>query len=55
MRFMKIRWTLILPEPFKAYQSRVRVEAAKHSEGNHRAGGIRTQNAMVRAWKVSTT
>lgn len=37
---------------FRAFQASVRVDAAKRAEGNRRAGGLRTQKAMVRAWEV---
>jgi hypothetical protein len=39
-------------ESFGAFQKRVRVNAAKRAEGNRRAGGLKTQRAMVRAWEV---
>lgn len=39
-------------EGFRAFQTRVRVDAAKRAEGNRRAGGLRTQRAMVRAWEA---
>ena len=39
-------------EGFKAYQTRVRVDAAKRAEGNRRRGGVRTQAAVVRSWMV---
>ena len=34
------------------FQKRVRVTAAKRAEGNRRTGGLKTQRAMVKAWKV---
>jgi hypothetical protein len=43
-------WTA---EQKKAFRIRTRVDAAKRTEGNRRAGGRKTQNAMVRAWNVS--
>jgi hypothetical protein len=42
-----------LPRAYKKYQASVRVEAAKRAEGNRRAGGLKTQKAMVRSWDVS--
>jgi hypothetical protein len=39
-------------EGFVAFQKRVRVTAAKRAEGNRRAGGLKTQRAMVKAWDV---
>jgi hypothetical protein len=39
-------------QSFRAFQTRVRVDAAKRAEGNWRAGGLRTQRAMVKAWEV---
>ena len=38
---------------FKAFQRQVRVEETRRAEGNRRAGGIKTQRAMVKAWEVS--
>lgn len=40
------------PSSFTAFQTQTRIQAAKRSEGNRRAGGIKTQKAMVRAWEV---
>jgi len=37
---------------FEAFQTTVRVAVAKRAEGNRRAGGQQTQQAMVKAWKV---
>jgi hypothetical protein len=37
---------------FEELRKRVRVEATQHAEANRRAGGIKTQRAMVRAWEV---
>ncbi|KAJ7675075.1 hypothetical protein B0H17DRAFT_1140512 [Mycena rosella] len=34
----------------KAFRTRVRVEAVQRAEGNRRAGGLKTQTAMVKAW-----
>jgi hypothetical protein len=39
-------------EGFVAFQKRIRVTAAKRAEGNRRAGGLKTQRAMVKAWDV---
>ena len=39
-------------QSFRAFQTRVRADAAKRAEGNRCAGGLRTQRAMVRAWEV---
>ncbi|KAJ7501390.1 hypothetical protein B0H11DRAFT_1713632, partial [Mycena galericulata] len=36
------------------FRIRVRVDAARRAEGNRRAGGIKTQNAMVKAWREFT-
>ncbi|KAJ7857354.1 hypothetical protein B0H13DRAFT_1960478 [Mycena leptocephala] len=44
-------WTA---EQKKAFRIRTRVDAAKRTEGNRRAGGRKTQNAMVRAWNEFT-
>lgn len=35
----------------RAFQQKVRVDATRRAEGNRRAGGLKTQRAMVRAWK----
>ena len=37
---------------FEELRKRVRLEATQQSEANRRAGGIKTQRAMVRAWEV---
>lgn len=37
---------------FKAFQRQVRVDETRRAEGNRRAGGIKTQRAMVKAWEV---
>ncbi|KAJ6548089.1 hypothetical protein B0H10DRAFT_2170043 [Mycena sp. CBHHK59/15] len=37
-----------------AFKNGVRVETIRRAEGNRRAGGIKTQNAMVKAWKEFT-
>ncbi|PPQ74282.1 hypothetical protein CVT24_001198 [Panaeolus cyanescens] len=42
-------------ESFKDFQKRIRVEETKRAEQNRRAGGIKTQNAMVKAWKEFCT
>jgi hypothetical protein len=42
------------PASFRTFQLGVRVQAAKRAEGNRRAGGLKTQRAMVRAWEVSS-
>ena len=39
-------------EGFKAYQTRLHVDAAKRAEENCRRGGRRTQSAVVRSWMV---
>ncbi|KAJ7929479.1 hypothetical protein B0H13DRAFT_2310621 [Mycena leptocephala] len=44
-------WTT---EQKKAFRIRTCVDAAKRTEGNRRAGGRKTQNAMVRAWNEFT-
>jgi hypothetical protein len=36
---------------FKAFQRQVRVDETRRAEGNRRAGGIKTQRAMVKAWE----
>ncbi|KAF8816577.1 hypothetical protein BYT27DRAFT_7229903 [Phlegmacium glaucopus] len=36
---------------FKAFQRRVRIDETQRAEGNRRAGGIKTQRAMVKAWE----
>lgn len=41
------------PETFRKYQADVRVKAAKRAEGNRRLGGLKTQQAVVRNWKVN--
>ncbi|KAJ7504735.1 hypothetical protein B0H11DRAFT_1709516, partial [Mycena galericulata] len=38
----------------RAFRIRVRVDAARRAEGNRRAGGIKTQNAMVKGWREFT-
>ena len=38
---------------FKAFQRQVRIDETRRAEGNRRAGGIKTQRAMVKAWEVS--
>ncbi|KAJ7765935.1 hypothetical protein DFH07DRAFT_1014530 [Mycena maculata] len=43
-----LQWTA---EKKKAFRIQVRVDAVRRAEGNRRAGGLKTQNAMVRAWK----
>ncbi|KAF4607636.1 hypothetical protein EYR38_001709 [Pleurotus pulmonarius] len=37
-------------ESFDAFQTRVRLDAVKRTEGNRREGGLRTQQASVRLW-----
>jgi hypothetical protein len=37
---------------FQAFQRQVRVAETRRAEGNRRAGGIKTQRAMVKAWEV---
>ena len=37
---------------FEELRKRVRVEATQRSEATRRAGGIKTQRAMIRAWEV---
>jgi hypothetical protein len=37
---------------FQAFQRQVRVDETRRAEGNRRAGGIKTQRAMVKAWEV---
>ena len=37
---------------FKAFQRQVRVDETRRAEGNRRAGGVKTQRAMVKAWEV---
>ena len=39
-------------ESHEDFKKRIRVEETKRAEQNRRAGGIKTQNAMVKAWKV---
>ncbi|KAF4621817.1 hypothetical protein D9613_012165 [Agrocybe pediades] len=39
------------PGKFSAFQKKVRVEEAKRAEANRRAGGIKTQNSVEKAWK----
>ncbi|KAJ7693365.1 hypothetical protein B0H17DRAFT_933068, partial [Mycena rosella] len=34
----------------KAFRTRVRIEAVRRAEGSRRAGGLKTQAAMVKAW-----
>jgi hypothetical protein len=36
----------------EAFKTKVRVDVAARVEGNRRAGGLRTQKGLVRAWKV---
>lgn len=36
----------------KAFRIRTRIAAAERAEGNRRAGGIKTQQAMVKGWEV---
>lgn len=43
----------ILQEDFATFKRRVRVEETQRAEGNRRAGGLKTQKAMIKAWKVS--
>ena len=43
----------ILHEDFAEFKRRVRVEETRRAEGNRRAGGLKTQKAMVKAWQVS--
>ncbi|GLB44253.1 hypothetical protein LshimejAT787_1601830 [Lyophyllum shimeji] len=38
-------------EDLDAYKIRIRVDATRRAEGNRRAGGLKTQRAMVRAWE----
>lgn len=38
----------------EAFRRGIRIEAVKRAEGNRRAGGLKTQKAMVKAWDVST-
>lgn len=42
------------PETFRRYQTQVCISAAKRAEGNRREGGLKTQKAMVRNWKVNS-
>lgn len=44
---------VILHEDFAGFKRRVRVEETQRAEGNRRAGGLKTQKAMVKAWKVN--
>ncbi|KAF8228167.1 hypothetical protein L208DRAFT_1489138 [Tricholoma matsutake] len=39
-------------EDFITFQKHIRVTAAKRAEGNRRAGGLKMQRAMVKAWDV---
>ena len=41
------------PENFEEYKTQIRIQETQRAEKNRRAGGIKTQNAMVRAWEVS--
>ena len=43
----------ILHEDFTEFKRRVRVEETQRAEGNRRAGGLKTQKAMVKEWQVS--
>lgn len=43
----------ILHEDFAEFKRRVRVEETRRAEGNRRAGGLKTQKAMVKAWQAS--
>ena len=43
----------ILHEDFAEFKRRVRVEETGRAEGNRRAGGLKTQKAMVKAWQAS--
>ena len=38
---------------FIRFQTTTRVTAAKHSEGNRRIGGIKTQTSTIKIWNVS--
>ncbi|PPQ75836.1 hypothetical protein CVT26_001130 [Gymnopilus dilepis] len=42
-------------ESHEDFKKRIRVEETKRAEQNRRAGGIKTQNAMVKAWKEFCT
>lgn len=42
-------------ETFDAFQTRVRLDAVKRTEGNRREGGLKTQQASVRLWNVCIT
>ncbi|KAF9559208.1 hypothetical protein CPC08DRAFT_751027 [Agrocybe pediades] len=39
------------PQKFKEFQQKVRMEEAKLAEQNRRAGGVKTQNSVIKAWK----
>ena len=41
-------------ENFEEYKTQIRVQETQRAEKNRRAGGVKTQNAMVRAWEVSS-
>lgn len=47
-----LNFDLYSPQKFNQFQADVRLKAAKRAEGNRRAGGLKTQQAVVRNWKV---